>query len=137
MPTETEKKEVKKENFATVEEALEGAGTTVLSHLGSDAKKISVEELEKVKEELHLTGPKAIGEYRAYAGPYTDLDDPRNGWTYVQDVAAEMSPTRAALEAEEEAPEEEGEASPDGRKPWGPPSPPTKGGYEKPAPERK
>src|SRR3954453_11893791 len=75
-------KDAKQDNFASVEEALAGAGTDVLSHLESRAVRPTVEQLEE-----DAKAPRAPGEHRAYAGPYHSLDDSRNTWTAYQDVS--------------------------------------------------
>lgn len=99
------KEEVKKDNFATVAEAVKGAGTTVLSHLDSGAHKLTHQQVSEVELENHLIGEKAEGEYRAYAGPYTDALDERNSWTAAQETG-ETERTRDLTEDNEA---EEGE----------------------------
>lgn len=89
----------------TIAEALENAGTTVLSRPGSELRTVeshilTVDEVREIEEETHRIGPRVEGEYRAYAGPYTDLEDPRNAWTSAQD-AGEVSRTRELVEEEE------------------------------------
>lgn len=71
------------QNFASVEEAIKGAGTNVLSHLGSKAHKLTFEEVRELTEAEPVEG-----EVRTYDGPYTDEDDPRNSWTAYQDLEA-------------------------------------------------
>jgi hypothetical protein len=88
-----DEKEVKRENFDTVEEALEGAGSRVLSHLPSPAHKLTREEVTQFEEE----NPQEI---IAYAGPYTDEEDQRNSWTAVQDAPPE-APLGTAAERRE------------------------------------
>ena len=83
--------EVKRENFASVEEAIRGAGTTVLSHLGSNAHKLTRDEVKQYEEENGLSGPLKEGEYRASASPYSEVTDERNFWTFRQD-AGETDP---------------------------------------------
>jgi hypothetical protein len=81
-----ETKNIKRENFASVAEALEGAGSRVLSHLSSPVNKLTREQARLARVEAHLTGDPVEGEVRTYAGPYTDEDDHRNMWTYEQEV---------------------------------------------------
>lgn len=71
---------------ATVEDALADAGTTVLSHLGSRAHKLTVDEVREFEEENSLRGAPKEGEYKAYGGPYTDPNDERNAWTFAQEI---------------------------------------------------
>lgn len=99
MPTaQTDRKEVKRENFANVREALEGAGTTVLSHLGDATERSVRPTIEDVEKFLEENQPVVLG----YGGPYTDLDDHRNVWTYEQTAAPEgASRTRKQLELKE------------------------------------
>lgn len=65
--------------YATVEEAVEDAGTTVLSRLDAAPTSITREDL---KEYLKGLKPEILG----YAGPYTDVADQRNVWTAAQDM---------------------------------------------------
>lgn len=86
----------------TIQEALENAGTKVLSRPGPDggglvSRTLTVDEVKDYEEETHLTGPRVPGEHRAYAGPYTDLEDERNAWTAAQE-AGETSRTKDLLE---------------------------------------
>ena len=87
-----ETKDVKREDFANIEEAIRGAGTSVLSHLGSRAHKLSREEVQEYYEENGLVGEPLEGEHRAYGGPYEDEEDERNSWTADQDQAAVVTP---------------------------------------------
>jgi hypothetical protein len=98
----TETREIKRENFSSVEEALEGAGTTVLSHLGSDAKKLTREQVTQHEEELHLIGKRVLGEHRVYVGPYTDLQDERNAWTYAQEAGEVTRSEELSAKADDE-----------------------------------
>jgi hypothetical protein len=79
-------KDIKRDNFASIEEALEGAGTTVLSHLGSASDKVNREAAQRHRIEAHLVGDPVEGEHRVYVGPYTAPDDERNSWIYEQEV---------------------------------------------------
>ena len=76
----------KTQNFSTVEEAIKGAGTSVLSHLESRAHMLTRDEVKQYEEDNNLIGKPVEGAYRAYAGPYTDLGDERNAWTAAQDM---------------------------------------------------
>jgi hypothetical protein len=78
----------KLDNFATVEEALAGSGMRTRSHLGSDAHKLTVDEVAKYEKEMQA-GRAGTG----YAGPYTILPgqgifDVRNYWTSWQEKIA-------------------------------------------------
>ena len=90
------------ENAATVEEAIEKAGSRVLGHLGSRAHKLNREEVKQYEEDNGLTGQPAEGEHRAYDGPYDDVNDPRNAWTAAQD-AGETTRTGDQLPPDEDA----------------------------------
>jgi hypothetical protein len=94
--------------YQTIEEALENAGSDTLAHLGSNATKLTVEEVQAYEEDNALVGAPKEGEYRAYAGPYSDVEDPRNAWTANQDLGL-TSRTAEQLPPEEEVPVEGGE----------------------------
>jgi hypothetical protein len=97
MPTaQKDTKDIKRENFANVREALEGAGTTVLSHLGDSTDRAVRPTIEDVEKFLEENQPVVLG----YGGPYTDPDDQRNAWTYEQtaEAPAGTSRTRKQLE---------------------------------------
>src|SRR5262245_1280111 len=101
-------KEVKKENFATVEEALEGAGSRVLAHLGHRAHILTQQEVKEHDEESNPPE-----QYAVYGGPYTDLEDERNAWTYKQE-AKEISATKDRVEAYEAVLKAQAEGEEDG-----------------------
>jgi len=99
-----ETKEVKRENFENVDEALAGAGSTVLAHLDSNAHKLTREEVDQHEQE----NPKEV---LGYGGPYTDEDDQRNMWTADQtpEVAAARKEARERREKEQQEKEKERE----------------------------
>lgn len=98
--------EVKK--AATVEEAVANAGTTVLSRTGGRAADVqTVDEVTQWEEENHLTGEPLAGEYRAYAGPYTDEADPRNSWTAKQEIPPPEPGMRAKAKEQPKEPAKE------------------------------
>lgn len=79
----------------TLEEALQEAGSKVLSHLGSKAHKLTWDEV------MELTVAEPVqGEHRVYDGPYEDVEDQRNAWTAYQDMG--ISLTKDGLPPEEE-----------------------------------
>jgi hypothetical protein len=94
-------KDIKRDNYATIAEALEGAGTTVLSHLGSDAKKVNREDAQRHRIETHLVGDPVEGEHRVYVGPYTAEDDERNSWIYAQEVPEVVGADSESRQGEE------------------------------------
>ena len=76
----------KESNFATVADALAGAGTTVLSSLADAPGGGPSFVNEKLRKELLAQAAKTVeGEHRVYIGPYTDQADQRNSWTAYQD----------------------------------------------------
>jgi hypothetical protein len=82
----------KRDNFATIEEAIEGSGLQILSHLGSDAHKLTVDEVKQHEKEMQKG--RGRGEY---AGPYAPtpgegLLDERNYWTQRQDNLETIEP---------------------------------------------
>ena len=73
---------------ATLEEALEAAGSRVLSHLESRAHILTVEEVEEYHAALQIEG-----EEFPYAGPYTlEGEDQRNYWTAYQTSGTQEPP---------------------------------------------
>ena len=86
----------------TLEEALEAAGSRVLTHLGSKAHKLTWDEVRDWEEDNHLSGEPLEGEHRAYAGPYTDIEDGRNSWTAYQDMGVPTAKNSAPAEEDEE-----------------------------------
>src|SRR4051812_46462935 len=98
MPTAqtTEAKDGKRENFATVKEALEGAGSRVLSHPGDATERSVRPTIEDVEKYLEENQPVVLG----YGGPYTDPDDQRNSWIYEQTIPAPPGGTRTQRQLE-------------------------------------
>src|SRR5262245_40063162 len=92
-------KDVKRENFATEEEAIKGAGTDVLSIFPATPI-LTVEQLK----EATTPPPRTKGEHRVYAGPYHAMNDERNSWIYKQEAGEVNGP---ADYVEEEEPEDE------------------------------
>lgn len=99
MPTATAEK------YTSTEEAIKGAGTTRLSHLTSNARILTRDEVKEHEEDLNLIGQPVLGAHRAYAGPYTDLVDARNAWTASQDMG-ELNRTKDAMPPEPDAKKE-------------------------------
>lgn len=109
MPTaQTDSKELKRENFSNVREALEGAGTTVLSHLGDATDRAVRPTIEDVEKYLEENQPVVLG----YGGPYTDPDDQRNAWIYEQTPTPPEGGTRTRkqLDLKEQQARESAEA---------------------------
>ena len=63
---------------STIAEAIEAAGTSVLSFLESRARILTMEERE---EHLQAT----VQDVLAYAGPYVEQADARNQWSAYQE----------------------------------------------------
>ena len=89
---------------ATIEEAIANAGSTVLSHLGSRAHKLTVDEVRQWEEDNPRPG--------VYAGPYNDEADDRNSWTAFQgEPTAPAAAKKTAAQPSYTAPAKKPEAS--------------------------